>query len=184
MAGLELDLDLGPIEIMAGVRAELAQLNKHNEAAAAHRRREIARSRVPIDVRLNTVGAAPSGGADFVLSIGGPDAGYYWLLQRLVIGGLLFDTTANGDAEVYVTGLSFPLGSSATYAISALGLSDLVDHATTLPSIAFYSPHQVIIQASENLVALIGGGTAAQQYVMSAQVQVFRTLADDSTYTA
>ena len=183
MAGLELDLDLGPLEIMAGVKAELSEMNRHNAAEAEHRRRETRRARVPIDARLVTVGACPSGGGDFVLSVGGPDPGFYWLLQRLVVGGLLYDTTAQGDAEVYVTGLSFGAGASTGPMVSALGLSDLVDHAAAFPSVAFYSPHQVIIQAQENLAALIGGGNAAQQYVMAAQVQVFRTVADDSTFS-
>jgi hypothetical protein len=181
MPGLEADLDLGPLSIMAGVRAELSTLNKHN---AEHRKREIARTRVPVDARLTTVGACPSGGADFVLSVGGPDPGYYGLLQRLIVGGVLWRTTAAGAAEIYVTGLSFGAGAGTGPMMTALGLSDQVDDAATLPNVAYYSPHQVIVQAQENLVALIHGGSAAQQYVMAAQFQVFRTLAAGEAFNA
>jgi hypothetical protein len=184
MPGISADLDLGPIEIMAGVRAELSTLNAHNAARDERRKRELARTRVPVDARLITVGTCPAGGADFVLSVSGPDPGYYWLVQRLVIGGLLFDTTAAGDAEIYVTGLSFGSGGSVGPQVAALGLSDLVDRAPSLPNIAFYSPHQIIVLAQENLAALIGGGTAAQQYVMAAQVQVFRTIAAGEQFNA
>jgi hypothetical protein len=183
MPGLELDLDLGPIEIMAGVKAELSEMNRHNAAEAEHRRRETARARVPIDARLITVGTG-SDAADLLLSVGGPDPGFYWLLRRLVIGGLLWDTTAAGDAEVYITGLSFPMGSAGLLPAGTLGLSDLVDHAATLPNIAYYSTHHMIVQANENLVALIGGATNAQQYVMAAQFQVFRTIAAGEQFGA
>jgi len=182
MPGLDVDLDLGFIEVMAGVRTELSALNRHNEAE--HKKREIARTKVPVDVRLITVGACPAGGADFVLSVGGPDPGYWWDLRRLVIGGLTFDAVAAGDAEIYVTGLGFGAGTSTGPMVSALGLSDLVDHAPSMPNIAFYSPHQVIVQANENLAALIGGGTAAQQYVMAAQFQVFRTITASEEFAA
>lgn len=185
MPGVDVDLDLGPIEIMAGVRAELSTLNRHHEAQAEHKRREIARTKVPVDARIVTVGTCPAGGGRFVLSVGGPDPGYYWLLQRLVIGGLTFKTVAAGTLELYVTALTFaPGAASGGYGVSSLALSDLVDRAPSLPNIAFYSPHQLIVQAQENLAAVIDSGTAAQQYVMAAQFQVFRTIAAGEEFTA
>jgi hypothetical protein len=183
MPGVSADLDLGFMNVMAGLRAEVSTLNAHHTTAEERRKRELARTRVPVDVRLTAVGAAPAAGT-FVLSVGGPDPGYYWLLQRLVVGGLQFDTAAAGDAEVYVTGLGFNAGASTGPAVTALGLSDLVDHTETMPSVAFYSPHQVPILAQENLVVRIAGATSAQQYVMAAQFQVFRTIAAGEEFTA
>lgn len=182
MPGIEADLDLGPIEIMAGVRAELSTLNQHNRQR--QRARDIARTRVPSDARLWASGACPAGGANFVLSPGGPDPGYYWLVRRIVIGGLAFTTAAAGTAEIYVSGLSFGPGASTGPMVSALTLSDLVDEASTLPNIAFYSSHQVVVLPQENLSARVVGGTAAQFYVMSAQIQVFRTLANAEEFEA
>ena len=85
---------------------------------------------------------------------------------------------------IITVGLGFGAGTTTGPMVSALGLSDLVDHATAMPNIAFYSEHQVIVLANENLAALIGGGSAAQQYVMAAQFQVFRTLAVGEEFTA
>lgn len=185
MPGLDVDLDLGPLEVMAGVRAGLSELNAHNKRWEAFKQRETARARTPVDARLITVGSAPAGGGRFALSVGGPDPGYYWLLQRLVIGGLTFKTVAAGSAELYVSALTFPFGSSSGgYAVSSLGLSDLVDQTPSLPNISFYSPHQVIVQEQENLAAIIDSATAAQQYVMAAQFQVFRTISANEEFTA
>ena len=175
MPGVELDLDVGPLEIMAGIRTELTKLNRHNEA---WHRREIARSRVPIIVRQFTSATIPTPTARTGISFGGPDPGFYWLLRRLIIGGVTWKTTAAGTAEIYVTALGAGQGQAATGPIvNGLALNDMVDQAPALPAKAFYSNEQVPIQEQENLVVVIDSGTAGQVYSVTGQFQVFRTVA-------
>jgi hypothetical protein len=184
MPGIDLDVDLGPIEVMAGVRAELSTLNKHNAAWAEHRRREIARTKVPIMVRLPVSGVIPTPTVRTGINLGGPDPGYYWMVRRLVIGGVTWKTTAAGTAEVYVTGLSGGQGGAVTGPmISGLALTELVDQAASLPNKAFYSDQQLMLQAQENLMVVVDSGTAGQLYIAAAQVQVFRTIAAGIEYT-
>jgi hypothetical protein len=176
MAGAEIDIDLGPLEIMAGLKAELATMNKQN--AEAWRRREQQRARVPMTVRQFASAVIPTPTVRTGISFAGPDPGYYWMLRRLIIGGLNWKTTAAGTAEIYVTALSAAQGQAAVGPIVAgLALSDMVDQAATLPNVSFYSDQQVVIQEQENLVVLIDTGTAGQQYVCTGLFQVFRTLA-------
>ncbi len=185
MPGLEVDLDLGPVEIMAGVRAELSAMNRHLEAEAEHRRRETARARVPADVRLFAGATIPEQTVRTGINLGGPEAGFWWLLRRLVIGGLTWKTTAAGTAEVYVTGLGGNAGGAVTGPIiAALGTNDIVDVAATLPNKAFYTSHQVIVQEGENLMVVIDGGTGLQYYAAAAQFQVIRRAVSPESYTA
>lgn len=175
MPGLDVDLDLGPIEIMAGVRAELSRLNQHNEAMAAHRAQETKRARVPIPIRHFNSTVIPAGGGRTGFGFPGPRSGFYYIVRRLLIGGQTWITAAAGTAEVYVTGI--PSG-----AINALQLGDMVDQSSFLPNKAYYSNEQVIIQAGEHMEIVIDSGTAGQTYVAAVQMQVFRTIAAGESF--
>lgn len=184
MPGIEADLDLGPIEIMAGVRAELSTLNRHNAAEAEYRRREAQRARTPFMVRQFASAVIPTPTVRTGISFGGPDPGYYWMLRRLLVGGVTWKTTAAGTAEIYVTALSAGQGQAAVGPIIAgLALSDMVDQAASLPNKAFYSDQQVMVQEQENLVVVLDTATAGQLYVATCQVQVFRTIAGGVEFT-
>lgn len=183
MPGISADLDLGFVDIMAGVKAELSTLNEHNKSYSEWKKRETARARVPMMVRLVANATLGAGGPRTGINIGGPDPGYYWMVRRLLIGGVTWKTTAAGTAEVYVTGLTGSQGQPVTGpAVSGLALSDMVDQAASLPNKAFYSDQQFMLQAQENLMVVIDSGTAAQQYVVTAQVQVFRTIAAGTVF--
>jgi hypothetical protein len=187
MAGIDLDVTAGPLEVVAGLSLELGRMSDRIDAdrLAEHRKREQMRARVPMDVRLTASGACPSGSPDFGLNVGGPDNGFYWMVQRLVVGGNNWDSVVAGDATIYVTALTGPLGGLSTTGIAAVQpLSDVVDHSVALPNVAFYSPHQVILQANENLVVVIGEGTAGAQYVATAAIQAFRTIAIGEEFVA
>jgi hypothetical protein len=175
VAGLEVDLDLGPLEIMAGVKAELSELNKHNAATAAWRKREWERSRVPSYVNQRQSVVIPAGGARTGMGFTGPRAGYFMLLRRLIIGGLTWKTTAAGTAEVYVTAL--PSG-----AIASMGLSDMVDQAVSLPNKAYYSNQQVRVNPGEHVEMIIDTGTAAQQYVATGFFEIWRDLSGETVF--
>lgn len=174
-----IDVDLGPIEVMASIGTEVRKMNDNFKK---WRQAEMRRSQLPSDDRINTSVTIPTPTARTGISLGGPSAGYYWLLRRLIVGGTTFKTTAAGTAEVYVTGLGSDTGSAITGPIiTALALTDLVDQATTLPNKAFYSNRQVIVQANENLMVVIDSGTAGQLYIASAQFEVHRTVNSETT---
>ena len=185
MPGAELDLDLGFADVMIGLKAELSKMNDRNARMDEHRRREAARARVPSMVRMFSSATIPAAAPRTGISLDGPSAGFYWMLRRLIVGGVTWKTTAAGTAEVYVTGLGGAVGQAVTGAmVSGLALSDMVDQAYTLPLRAYYSDQQVMVQENENLVIVIDSGTAAQQYVVTAQFQVFRTITGETVFEA
>lgn len=185
MAGISADLDLGSIEIMAGLKAELSKSNDLHERDQKWRARELARSRVPSSVRQFVSATIPTPTVRVGMSFGGPDPGFYWLLRRLVIGGVNWKTAAAGTAEIYVSALGAGQGQAAVGPIvNGLGLTDMVDQAAALPDKAYYSNQQIIIQENENLIVLIDGGTAGQQYVAAAQCEIWRTIASPSVFDA
>lgn len=141
------------------------------------REREIQRARVPTFVRLQNSGIIPTPTVPFGLAFGGPDAGFEWVVRRIVVGGLKWSTTAAGSAEVYVTGLGTTTGSASSGGIAALTpLSDLVDQSASLPNKAFYGRDELVVKENESLVVVINTGTAAQQYVASVFAMVRRTV--------
>jgi hypothetical protein len=185
--GVDLDVQAGPLEVVAGLSLELGRLNDRYERdrLEERRQREAMRARVPMDVRFQASGICPTPTARFGLNIGGPDVGFYWLIRRLVVGGVTFKTVAAGSAEIYVTALAGQQGAASFGPIVAgLALSDMADQFASLPTPAgrgFYSNRQMVIQENENLVVLIDTGTAGQQYVAAAQVEVHRTVSDVET---
>jgi hypothetical protein len=182
--GVGIDLSLGPVDLMAGIKVELGKMNKHNDWERK-RAAEAARAKVPAQVRMFASVVIPTPTVRTGINIGGPDAGYFWLLRRLVIGGTTFKTTAAGTAEVYVTGLTGQQGAAIVGPIvSAMSLNDMVDQFATLPTTPprLYSNQQVIVQAQENLMVVIDTGTAGQQYTTAAQFEVWRTVSGNIDY--
>src|ERR1039458_2071446 len=118
MPGVEADLSLGPLDVMAEVGGELRKTRDQN-AQRPHAQRGGQRPRVPSYVRQFNSVVIPAGAPNTSFGFPGPRAGFYMLLRRLIVGGLTWETTAAGTCDVYVTGL--PSGAS-----SNLGLSDMV----------------------------------------------------------
>lgn len=180
MPGVEADLSLGPVEAMASIGVELG---KHTAEMVAWRKREWERSRVPASVRLWANAIIPSPTTRTGINLGGPDPGFYWLVRRLIVGGVAWKTAAAGTAEIYITGLSGGQGGAVTGPIiSALALSDMVDQAPSLPNKAYYSNQQFMIQEQENLMVVIDSGTAAQQYVATCQIELWRTISGSTVF--
>lgn len=171
---MTLDIDTGfDLNVQLGRIAQGVEKGNAN----ARKLREIARARIPFPVRLMASGVCPSPTAPFGLNFGGPDPGFFWVVRRIVVGGLLWSTTAAGSAEVYVHGFGGAQGSITSGSGTVAGvraLSDLVDEAATLPSKGFYSNEQVIVQPTESLSVVVVTGTAGQQYVANCGIQVVR----------
>ncbi len=182
MPGIDADVTVGPLELMASIGVELGRINDRADRAALaeHRYREMMRARVPIDVKIVCSGSPAVDGQDFGLVIGGPAAGFYWLVRRLVMGAVKVDDMAAGTGDIFVSAIGGDQGSTLQGASleNMLTTSELVDLAATLPFVHFYSNRQVIVQAGENLIPVVGGAAAATTYVASAQIEVHRTVSD------
>lgn len=171
------------LDLSADISATLGRMDAKldRDEARAIRRREIARARVPQFVRIQGSGICPTPTAPFGINLGGPDPGFYWVVRRIVVGGLAWSTTAAGTAEVYVTGLAGAQGvaSSGTGSVAGVrALADLVDQASALPNKALYGNGQIQVLANESLVVVVATGTQAQQYVASAGITVVRLTSD------
>ena len=180
MAGIEADVDLGPLQVVASLSAELGRQNDLNEKRYQEmRRRNQLRTQVPIDYKPKANCIIPASGNPTAMGFGGPEAGFYWLVRRLVVGGLTWGTSAAGTAEVYVT------ASEVTAVLR--GLTDLVDEASgATPAIPrgllLRAPDQA--RAPEKLYVVIVGGTIGQQYAGNAQIEVHRQVAASEEFEA
>lgn len=126
----------------------------------------------PVFGRIRASGVVPSSGP-LILNFDqpGPEQGFFWFVRSIVIGGLSPSITAMGAADVYVTAM-LP---NAAVTLAGLGLSDWRDHAATLPAVStFYSRGSLPLRMNENLVVIITGGTAGQQYVAAAQFEQYQ----------
>lgn len=178
MAGIDLDVTAGPLEVVANLSVALDRMTQDNERRWNQMRKmNAARSRVPVDVRFFGSGVCPAGGASFAITIDGPQAGFYYLVRRVLCGGLTWSTAAGGAAEFYSSAMTGALGGAGTGGlVNSRPLTDIFDEAGTLPYKQFYSNHQVVVQPAESPMAIIVGGTAGQQYVFAIQVEVHRAL--------
>lgn len=166
----------GSLEISLGRLSD--RLDK--DAEERRRDRETARARAASIVRLQNSVTIPTPTTPSGINFGGPDAGFEWVVRRIIVGGLKWATTAAGTAEVYVTALGAQWGTTGSGAGTAAGLqslADLVDQSASLPNKAFYGREELVVKENESLVVVINGGTAAQQYVATCGLQVVRTVA-------
>ena len=141
------------------------------------RQREIERARLPFPSVMKASGVCPTPTASFALNFGGPDAGFYWVIRRIIAGGLTWTTSAAGTAEVYVHGFAGLTGvatSGPGSVASTRSLSDMADQSASLPNKAFYGSEELVVQANESISVVIVGGTAGQQYVANCGIQVVR----------
>lgn len=101
------------------------------------------------------------GGSGAGVLIGGPEIGQQWSIRQIVVMGTTLAATPTGRAFFLVSAAP-PNEQSPT---------SVVDIASALPSIAFYSPEQFYLAPNENLYMVIVGGTNAAQYVCSVALQ-------------
>ena len=159
-AGLGANLDIGHASFQAliGLKASVDDL------AAAVKRieriEELYQQIGPVDHQLNGSGTAPASGSLFI-SLGSPAPGRFWILRRLIVGGVTWVTTAAGAANVYASP-SRPDGA---------GLSMMVDNASSLPNKAFYSSRQVTVHQPSHLWVEVTTPTAGQTYVATGLVE-------------
>lgn len=103
-----------------------------------------------------------------ILDLGAPPQGTFWIVHRIIVGGVTRATAFAGTADVYVA--------RSRSEVAAATLTALRDstNLTTLPGVAFYGDEQVTCQAEERLWIAIVGGTATQNAVAAAGVTQWR----------
>jgi len=109
-----------------------------------------------------TVASGTYSSGTLLLNLGTPDAGTYWEVESITVGGTDLSVTAAGSAAVYVTAMSNNIA----------GTSSAMDYAATLPNVGFYGSRKLYIKEQENLIVGVWGGTANQVYVANAAVSV------------
>jgi hypothetical protein len=191
MPGVELDVDLGPVEVVAQLAASFDGLRDEMQSAARaeKRRRDQLRAQTPMDIRKTgsfTTDATPHGGA---INHGGPQAGYYWLLRRLVLGPVASVTQAAAQVEVYVTGnpsIADDTGASNPLIVTLRPTTEMMALSILLPNVATFSGHQVPVQPGEKLVVVYTatGLSATTTYVSAAEFEVHRAVAVAEEFTA
>jgi hypothetical protein len=142
-----------------------------------------ARALVPADVRLNVSATSPSSG-DFWMSFGGPAAGFYWVVRRLIVGGASWSSTVSGSAELYVTAGSVgAMGTSGTGGYASIrDLNDLVDQAANLPTKGYYGFHELVVGPHESLAVVIDSPSASTLYKATIGIQLYRVQAEEAVY--
>jgi len=117
-------------------------------------------------------------GVPLVLNFGQPDHGTFWEISSWSVGGLEINTAAVvTQVGLYTSGVA---------SLAGAGVSNLVDYTAAAPFVDHFSPGQVFGNDSENVFAIIFGGTNGQQYVSNIQFRVFNVVASQGqvSYTA
>ena len=149
------------LKMFADVGLKLSSAIDENTRALDRQWRRM-QADTPVHYRPVASGVAESG-IVLPLILGKPDAGTLWEVNAVTVGGSTYSTTAAGTAGLYR--VSYPISSEPA-------ITDLVDWASSLPSVAFYSSRQVIVREGEWLALVVSGGTAGQLYAAAASVTV------------
>jgi hypothetical protein len=157
-ADVDAEVDLGPLvfELMGGIKASLDSLAS---AIKKMRDNEEAYQRGAVQVVLRGSAMSDSGSDTLEIGLGGPPYGRLWEVKSLTVGGGLWTTTAAGQALVVVS----PARSLTP------ALTDIVDQAGTLPSVAYYSTRQLVVRHPNHLRVVFLTPTASTQYAVGGQ---------------
>jgi len=131
-------------------------------------REELRRTRInlqkntPVNYMGIAAGVYPASG-NLILNLGSPDAGTFWEVRHITIGGNDVNVVAAGTAGVYVSGTTVQSG----------GILSNRDYTGYLPNVAYYGTHQFVVANQEWLLVVIFGGTPGQQYAANAHLEIF-----------
>ena len=149
-AGVGVELDLGTkMEKLVSAFHEWLRVEQEYQRSGP----------VPVQLRGNVT--CPSSGSAF-MDLGGPANGRLWIVRRLIVQGLTWNTTAAGSCNIHVTSLNN---------LAVPGGQDIVDNSAAFPNKSFYSGWQVVVVNPQRLMVEIVGGTSAQIYGASGMAQ-------------
>ena len=147
-------------------------LGKKVEQLHQSNQRLMARLQANTPVTYKTVGSVVwTTGAINIISLGAPDVGTYWEINNFAIGGTDINVSATGSFGLYVSGYQ---GNASP------GMGALVDGAiggtggtAVMPFTETYGTRQIVVTSSEQVYAIIYGGTNNQSYVATLQASVY-----------
>jgi hypothetical protein len=163
----------GTDELRSGLRAWLSlgvELGGTLETHTSEMRRLYRRlqDNTPVDYEGAVTGTAVAS-TPLVLDLGKPDAGTFWEVRRVYVGGTDYSVSAAGTAGLYVSS-QVPIGASP-------GGIAARDFTNNLPNAAGYGTHELIVKESQHLLLVVNGGTTGQQYLASLAASVFQVTA-------
>ena len=159
---------VGKLDLAIGKLGDVAD-GTSNTARQLAKLRQEARQQ-PALVKLSTAftwssaaGAqmCQQGGTGAGVLIGGPEIGQQWSVVQIIVGGSTLAAVVTGTAWFLV----------AAAPPNEQSITSVMDSATTLPSVAWYSPGQFYLAPNEALYMVITGGTNGAQYVGSVAYQ-------------
>lgn len=101
------------------------------------------------------------GGTGQGVLIGGAEIGRQWTIRQCIVGGTTLTASPAGVAWLLVSAAP----------PNELSITSVIDQATSLPLIAFYSEEQFYLAPNENLYLVVTGGTNGVTYVSSISYQ-------------
>lgn len=155
--GAGLDLGEFSLQTLVGIGATLDGIHKHLQRLA---KAEEAYQFGAVQVRLSQTATSDSGSSTLEIGLGGPAYGRLWQVRSLIVGGSLWSTTVLGSALVVLSpsrSLTPPL-------------TDIVDEAGSLPSVAQYSSSQIVVRHPNQLRVVILTPTATTLYAVGGYV--------------
>ena len=163
-ADLGAGIELGPASLGA-----LVAVKGSIDSMAAQLRKLIAEEEAyafgGIDIELGGQAFTASTVVDIVIGFeAGPAVGRMWELRSLAVSGTNPETSVAGNAYL-LRSPTIPLLNGG----APMG-GQLIDVATSVPDVAFYSSRQVVVHNPAKLWIVINGGTASTQYVARATV--------------
>ena len=151
----EIDVHLWA-ELVDHARAIRAELEQRRQAERSYSQRAV--TLAPI-----TVGRVSPASGNLYLELGGPPVGRVWELRRLTVGGPTWETTVAGSLDLLV----MPSQPAYDGQSAAASLAMLIDHASVLPAVAFYSAGQVLLRPGERLYAVVYSPSVSTYYAAS-----------------
>jgi hypothetical protein len=130
------------------------------------RQRRLAEARIPVDEEFTKIGTFVTG-SNLIMKLHSPPFGMVSHLKRVVVLGATGTAAPAGVCTLFRRG-------SPPYLNGDAGVVGFIDQtATTFPTPAFYSTHQVVIARPDALYAVITGGTNGQAYTVTGAVEVY-----------
>ena len=168
-AGEEHETLLSGLKIWAKVGVELGEQVK-KQAETNERLWRRLQFGTPISYKVVASGTFVTG-QKLVLNLGAPDNGTYWNVRSFAIGGNDVNVAAVGQFGLYISGFA-----QSNY---SPGMGALVDGggtyggADTMPYSENYGNDSIRVQDSEQIYAVVQGGTNGQTYVANVGVLVY-----------
>lgn len=167
MTGVSVDFGL---EVRAGMDRLASEVGNMSKAL------ETLRAREPFFTKLAGSATSPASGS-FLIDLGTPNPGFFWIVRRIVIGGDNWGSSVSGTAELVIA------ATGGIAAGNARTIPDTIDEYASLPVARFYSSKQIVVKETEHLMLLFLSPSATTLYSANAGIEVFRTVAAGESFS-